>query len=376
MSKIVKVILLLSAVCCVYSTIAPQTLRPLNHYFKAGSGMPTREELKHYFKQWHAKHGNADITPTADREAVFIKKVNDIIRHNQNPHKTFTRGVNKFTGRYNSELIGATLMKPQTCQMSSAPIKKSAGPVGVKGSFFDWRDKSVVTPIRDQKNCGASYAFAAAAAVESHWGIRTGVPPVLTSEQQSIDCSANFGNSGCDGGLPFKAFNYLQNANGLSTENTYPFENQGGSCRFKQQNIYARVYNGTANIHPGDEQAIYQALSTFGPIAVGMMVGDDFLTYDGGIYQSSTCQSGQTVNHALTIIGYGTDSNTGLDYWIGKNSWGTQWGEEGYVRIIRGKNMCGIANCASYPNMNYTSPVTKSSHITQDEDSNVILAME
>mmetsp|Transcript_64267 Transcript_64267/g.74705 ORF Transcript_64267/g.74705 Transcript_64267/m.74705 type:complete len:375 (+) Transcript_64267:32-1156(+) len=357
MAKIIKLVLLVSVVCCFYSTLAS---RPLESFYKAGAGSPTAQEYEGFFQQWHRKFG-VGILPTADRQAVFNKRVAEIIAHNQNPKKTFNRTVNKFTGRYTSELMSSAVMQPQNCTVTSGPIKPSTGSAGSSGSYFDWRDKSVVTPIRDQKNCGASYAFAAAAAVESHWGIRTGVPPVMTSEQQSVDCSKVYNNDGCNGGLPFQSFNYIQSVTGLSTENTYPFEAQEGTCRFKLQNVYAKVYNGSINIYPGDELAVFQALSSFGPIAVGMQATDDFLSYDGGIYQSTSCQNNtQMVNHVITIIGYGTDDNTQTDYWIAKNSWGSSWGEEGYVRIKRGTNVCGLANCASYPNLNYTNPITNS----------------
>ena len=359
MSKVVKILLIASATICMAAAL---THRPLKHYFNHGNGMPTHEEYKQYFREWHQKHGGPQIQLTADREAVFIRRVQEIIKHNQNPKRTFNRTVNMFTGKYTSELIGTTLMQSQDCKLTDDPIKPSKGSVGIPGYYFNWRDKSVVTPIRDQQNCGASYAFAVAAATESHWGIRIGTPPVMTSEQQPIDCSSSLGNSGCNGGLPHRAFDYIQQASGLSTENTYPFEAQDGTCRFSMQNVYAKVYNGSVNIYPGDELAVYQALNTFGPITVGLQVVDDFLEYDGGIYQSTECQNTtQTVNHVVTIVGYGTDTNTGIDYWSAKNSWGTSWGEEGFVRIARGVNMCGISNCASYPNINYTNPITNSS---------------
>jgi len=373
MSTIVKLLLIISITVGLSGAVMH---RPLHQFFKKDAGLPTHEEYRQYFKEWHLKHGGAEVQATSDREAVFINRVSEIIRHNQNPKRTFNRTVNRFTGRYLSEMIGATLMKPQNCKITSDPIKPSTGSVGVPGFFFDWRDKSVVTPIRDQKNCASSYAFAAAAAVESHWGIRVGAPPVLTSEQQPIDCSLVSGNSGCDGGIPYKAFDYIQQVNGLSTENTYPFEAQDGTCRFSVQNVYAKVYNGSVNIYPGDELAVYQALNTFGPISIGMQVVDDFLEYDGGIYQSTDCQNTtQIINHAMTIVGYGTDTNSGIDYWVAKNSWGTTWGEEGYVRIMRGLNTCGISNCASYPNVNYTNPITNSSSgVFQDTDAAFMLS--
>lgn len=358
MLKITPTLILL-VLGCLACTLAQ---KPLQHYYAPNAGLPSAEEFKNYFEEWHKSYRGPGIDKTADREAWFMKRLTDIIRHNQNPHRTFNRTVNRFTGRYLSELAGTTVMYPQNCLVTTDQIKPSTGRAGSSGFHFSWRDKSVVNPIKDQKQCGASYAFAAAAAIESHWGIRTGVPPALTSEQQPIDCSLNYNNSGCEGGLPQLTYQYLQDTSGLSTENTYPFEAQIGQCRFRNRNVFARVYNGSVNIVPGDELAIYQALTTFGPISVGLQVSEDFLDYDGGIYQSTECKNDTLiVNHTVTIIGYGTDDNTRTDYWVAKNSWGTMWGEIGYVRIRRGVNTCGIANCASYPNINYTNPITNSS---------------
>lgn len=77
---------------------------------------------------------------------------------------------------------------------------------------------------------------------------------------------------------------------------------------------------------------------------------DDFMDYSEGIYTSTTCKNGASdVNHAVLAVGYGTDNDTGMDYWIVKNSWGTEWGDKGFFKIERNVNMCGIAMCNSYP---------------------------
>jgi cathepsin H len=87
---------------------------------------------------------------------------------------------------------------------------------------------------------------------------------------------------------------------------------------------------------------------TKGPISVAFQVVADFRLYKGGIYASQECKQGpKDVNHAVLVVGYGEEK--GIPYWIIKNSWGTTWGEEGYSRMERSKNMCGIATCASFP---------------------------
>ncbi len=123
-----------------------------------------------------------------------------------------------------------------------------------------------------------------------------------------------------------------------------------GTCRFKKSAIVASVPGGSVNITAYDEQQILQAVGSVGPVSMAFDVSDDFMGYSGGVFVDSTCfQDPEHVNHAVLIVGYGNENQQ--DYWIVKNSWGSSWGEDGYFRILRGKNVCGLATCASYPNV-------------------------
>ena len=101
-------------------------------------------------------------------------------------------------------------------------------------------------------------------------------------------------------------------------------------------------------IDENDEEALKQAVATVGPVAVGIDGSlMSFIFYKAGFYYDPQC--GKDANHAVLVVGYGT-TEAGEEYWICKNSWGTDWGEEGYVRFARNKkNHCGIANQASFP---------------------------
>lgn len=104
------------------------------------------------------------------------------------------------------------------------------------------------------------------------------------------------------------------------------------------------------NITAYDEAQILTAVGLAGPVSIAFEVTDDFQAYTGGVFSDPTChQDPEHVNHAVLIVGYGSEN--GQDFWIVKNSWGADWGEQGYFRIIRGKNECGLATCASYPNV-------------------------
>lgn len=107
------------------------------------------------------------------------------------------------------------------------------------------------------------------------------------------------------------------------------------------------VIGGSVNISLS-ETDLQIALFEHGPISVAFNVMDDFVEYESGIYSNSTCANGpMDVNHAVVAVGYGTEN--GIDYWIIKNSWSANWGEQGFFRMQRGVNMCGIVNCNSYP---------------------------
>jgi cathepsin H len=162
-----------------------------------------------------------------------------------------------------------------------------------------------------------------------------------------VDCAGAFDNAGCDGGLPSHAFEYIKYAGGLTTEAQYPYMAKDQSCKYQANMKSVGVEGGSVNISLS-EGDLKVALFKNGPISVAFKVMDDFEDYESGIYSNSTCPNGpMDVNHAVVAVGYGTER--GMDYWIIKNSWSTKWGEDGFFRMQRGVNMCGIINCNSYP---------------------------
>lgn len=211
---------------------------------------------------------------------------------------------------------------------------------------IDWREKGYVTEVKDQGNCGACYAFSATGSLEGQHFAKTG-QLISLSEQQIIDCSIPYGNYGCQGGLIDYSFDYIINARGIQSETTYPYQCQMGICKYQANNTAATM-NGYVDLPSGNEEHLKDSVGTIGPVSVAVDASHmSFQFYSGGIYYEPDC-SDQFLDHGLLVVGYGNQN--GSDYWTVKNSWGTTWGDEGYILMSRNRgNNCGIASLASYP---------------------------
>jgi len=101
------------------------------------------------------------------------------------------------------------------------------------------------------------------------------------------------------------------------------------------------------DVTPNDENALLAAVN-IGPVSIAIEADQPcFQFYSGGILSDPSC--GTQLDHGVLVVGYGTDATTNVNYWIVKNSWGASWGEQGYIRLERGINECGIATEPSYP---------------------------
>jgi C1A family cysteine protease len=208
----------------------------------------------------------------------------------------------------------------------------------------DWRKKNAVTPVKNQGQCGSCWAFSTTGSVEGAWALANNTL-VSLSEQQLMDCSTAQGNQGCNGGLMDNAFTWIISNGGITGESDDAYLGAAGTCPTGAP-VRAKI-TAFKDIPVGDENSL-QAAATLGPVSIAIEADQPaFQFYSGGVLDDASC--GTTLDHGVLIVGFGTDSASNKPYWIVKNSWGASWGEQGYIRMVRNKNQCGLAQSASYP---------------------------
>lgn len=211
----------------------------------------------------------------------------------------------------------------------------------------DWRTKGVVNAIKDQGQCGSCWAFSTVASVESAVAIKTGTLYSF-SEQELVDCDT-FLNQGCNGGTMDVAFNWIGKQGGLCTESDYPYVSgttqKAGTCKSTCKPVPASKVQSHVDVQPNSDTAMMTALASQ-PVSVAIEADQrDFQLYSSGVF---TASCGTNLDHGVALVGYSTD------YYILRNSWGTSWGDKGYMYLGKGSQygtsgQCGVLMEGSYP---------------------------
>jgi len=253
--------------------------------------------------------------------------------------------VHDHTGAITNFTEGRGLLNPLPSQVvdpaSEAFFRQVSLRRGSAPTSYDSRKYGLVSPVKAQLKCGSCVAFSTMAAVETCFKKVTGVFGDY-SEQQFVDCGyQKNGANGCNGAAPHAYAKYWgDNKLGLAHESQYPYLNT-------QPNLYCPslpTYNQGAKItgsyytYSGDEETLKQLVYEHGAVVVSVKAEGPFMEYKGGIFAG--CPSGSSTDHAVTAVGYGVEN--GIPFWVIKNSWGSTWGENGFIRMRRGVGMCGI----------------------------------
>jgi len=309
-----------------------------------------------------AKHG---VTYESEeemsyRQGIWNRNLELVKAHNAEAargRESYTLEMNKFADLTNSE-FSAMYLRPRTTRNSDSTTGVYNGSSIKVADSKDWRDTpNVVADVKDQGSCGSCWSFSAVAAMEGAYNYKTGTLNTF-SEQELVDCVKS-GHYTCNvGGEMSDGIDYIANEmNGyIYTEDAYPYTASSCSilrncCEAKSRTGVSTGITGFTAIASGDEDALKSAAATKTIISVGIDAsGASFQLYSSGVYAPKSCSS-TNLDHGVAIVGY--DSMTvGGDYWIVRNSWGSSWGQDGYIYMARNdNNMCGIATDACYANI-------------------------
>ncbi|MBA0849408.1 hypothetical protein Goshw_015657 [Gossypium schwendimanii] len=349
------------------------------HPDKSTSSWRTDDEVMAMYEEWLVKHGKTynGLGEKERRFQIFKDNLRFIDEHNADESQSFKVGLNRFADLTNEEYRAIYLGIKKPNRKVSKASDRYAALLGEKlPDSVDWREKGAVAEVKDQGSCdfeveywiyvgvlykvkvndftenlmlntGSCWAFSTIAAVEGINQIVTGELLSL-SEQELVDCDTSY-NEGCNGGLMDYAFEFIIKNGGIDTEEDYPYTARDGTCDPYRKNAKVVSINDYEDVPVNDEKALKKAVANQ-PVSVAIEAGGrSFQLYQSGIFDG---KCGTQLDHGVTAVGYGTEK--GKDYWIVKNSWGSSWGEAGYIRMARNvantvTGKCGIAMEASYP---------------------------
>ena len=354
--KFTMMLLATTAMVTANATIgAPDTFNHTNPQHFVGLRVPAdimNNKMWTYFSKFiEIYNKNYSVDEFRDRYNIFSSNIHRLI--DQDSHFSHDVKINEWadlssqefhhevggSGCFHANQVnyrnGCKSFKPSSSQLQNLPDE------------VDWRDENAVTHVKNQGKCGSCWSFSATGAMEGAWSIATG-DLVSLSEQQLLDCSKNYGNNACNGGIMAEAFQYAIK-NGMCSETDDPYKANSGTCdtTCNHEVHITDCYNVSPN-----NQLELQAAVARGPVSVAIEADTSiFQFYADGVLKNEDC--GVNLDHGVLIVGYGEEYN-GDKYWLVKNSWGPDWGDNGYIKIARtnstnDRGVCGIAMQPVFP---------------------------
>jgi len=312
-------------------------------------------QLEDYnFKDYVKEHNKIyqDEAEYIFRNQLFDSNLAQIKINNQDKTRTWKEGVNQFTDRNPEELkrmMGinkAQLFHMKNKPDAKVPVKKNWLPEDQLPVSIDWRTQGVVTAVKDQGDCGSCWTFATAETIESNWAIASGKLTDL-SEQQIADCTNNpnecGGTGGCGGGTIEVAMASIIKMGGLPSEWTYPYVSYNGNnqkCANNQSASAPMVQLTGYETLPSNQYLPLMNQIQNGPVGI-TIDASAWSSYESGVFDGCN-QTNPDLDHGVQMVGYGVDPQFGA-YWLIRNSWSPNYGEQGYIRIARTPVVqCGI----------------------------------
>jgi len=297
----------------------------------------TEQEAREQFRDFKVLYGRSYGSREAQVFQTFKKNLIIAEGYQKRETGTATYGITKFMDLSPEEFRNAYLMpKNQTMKLPEAPV---AAPFNVSlPDSFDWGQKGVVTPVYDQEQCGSCWAFSATETMESYWAL-AGHDLTQLSMQQVVDCDNSC--DGCGGGWTYKAFQYVIDQGGIDSYSSYPYTAVDGYCAFDYSNVAARFSAWGYVTQSEDEYLMAYFLYTSGPLSV-CVDASSWQYYQGGVVFNCA----RSIDHCVQITGFQNMDTQPV--WNVRNSWGTDWGVNGYIYLLRGLDICGVAEVVTH----------------------------
>jgi len=309
---------------------------------EAALSHPPSKNPQSLFEEFAATVGRV-YSSTEERQrrfAVFVENLGHIEKMQAMDADATYSHTTPFADWAVEEFSARNTLKPHLLD-SSVALRDEMHDISSLPDSFDWVARGAVNAVKNQGQCGSCWAFSTVGNIEGVNFVQT-KKLVSLSEQELVDCDKTGpdGDLGCQGGLPSNAFKFLiATKTGLEAESKYPYQAQDGTCH--AQKADELIFISSWKLIASDEDQMAAALVQYGPLSIGINA-NAMQWYGGGIANPwSVLCNPKSIDHGVVIVGYGSEPKK---FWKIRNSWGASWGEEGYYRIVRGVNKCGLTS--------------------------------
>ncbi|EDW55046.1 cathepsin L1 [Drosophila sechellia] len=318
-------------------------------FVELGLTSVTDVEWARYKARYNKRYGLEDQY----HRRILEKRVQAVANHNRlysQGRSGFRMGLNQFSDTnlrllYSRRSAISAPAEPSTKGVTKPANYKSYDQI-TRG--IDWRQYGYISAVGDQgTECLSCWAFSTSGVLEAHLAKKYG-KLVPLSPKHFVDC-VPYPNQGCNAGWVSVAFNYTRDY-GIASKESYPYKPENGECRWDPRKS-AGTLREYVTLTSNDERELAEVVYNIGPVAVSIdHLHEEFDQYFGGILRIPSCGNTKfDLKHSVLLVGFGTHPKWG-DYWIIKNSYGTEWGESGYFKLARNaNNMCGVATLPQYP---------------------------